>query len=99
MPRTTFLSVSPPAAVVGAPTLRWEGISSHPSSATFTVYLIGKSDGARTMSVLFALLPQVAEAVDHVVDAVVTTAQPGFYSAGGSDLPCYELTVNVGLSD
>lgn len=88
----------PPAAVVGPPTLRWEGPCAEPSSATFTVYLIAKADG-RAMPRLYELIPKVAVAIDSVTDAVITTAQPGFFSAGGSELPTYELTVSVGLSE
>lgn len=89
-------AVSPPEAVVGPPRLAWEGYCTGPTSATFRVALVvANTDHA--MERLWDLMPQVAEAIDSVPDAAVTRADPGTFSSGGSDLPAYDITVEVSL--
>lgn len=87
-------AVDPPAVVIGPPTLGWDTTSAEPSSARFSLYLVAAATD-RALERLWALLPLVAAAVDAVPGAVVKTASPGFYQAGGVELPSYTVTVEA----
>lgn len=89
-------AVDPPGIVLGPPALAWEGMCSGPTSATFLVYVVVAAD-ERYLEQLWELVPLVADALDSVPDATVTGAVPGAYQSGGSELPCYEITVEVSL--
>lgn len=89
-------SVDPPGAVLGPPSLVWGGYCSGPVSATFLVYVLEKADG-RALERLWDWVPLVSAAIDSVPDAVVIRADPGVYNSGGTDLPTYELTVEVSI--
>lgn len=86
--------IDPPASVLAAPSLSWDGPCHEPSTASFRVYVIVAMDD-RALDRLWDLVPQVAEAVDTVPEAVVTRATPGVYTSGGVDLPSYDLTVET----
>lgn len=85
-----------PAVIVGPPSLNWGGIGRPPTDAAFLVYVIADID-ERAMGVLWDLTPVVAEAIDTYSEGVVTRADPGVYTVGGTDMPCYEITVEIGL--
>lgn len=89
---------SPPAAVIGPPTLTWDTPGSFPRMATFQVALVVR-ESDRAAEKLYEMVPAAVEAIEtHTVDAVVTTAAPGLFQSGAVDLPSYSLTVEVGLS-
>lgn len=88
-------NVDPPATLLGPPQLKWEAYCSDPTSAQFMVYLVVPAKD-RAIEQLWDLVPKVAEALDES-DAVVRRADPGTFNAGGSDLPSYELTVEVAV--
>lgn len=89
-------NVDPPAVVLGPPQLTWDAYVSVPTSARLVVYLSVALDD-RSMDKLLDLLPLVTEAIESVKDCVVTLATPTAYTAGNSDLPAYEITVEVAL--
>ena len=90
-------TVRPPAAVVGPPRLQWEAGCLGPTSATFIVIIMVALD-KRAVEQLLDLVPKVADAIDEqVIDAAVISADPAIFNAGGTDLPSYELTVEVSL--
>lgn len=88
--------VSPPGAVVGAPTFRWETGSAAPTSARWPVWLVVTA-GDRAAQHLWELLPPVTEALDGVLDAAVVEASPGTYPTSGGDLPAYIIEIEVNL--
>lgn len=88
--------VNPPEAVIGPPQLVWEGFCAGPSTATFRISLV-VANTDRAMEVLWDLLPTVTAAIDTVPDAVVTRADPGSFTSGGSALPAYDITVECSL--
>jgi hypothetical protein len=90
-------AIDPPGVVLGPPTVTWQAFAEFPTDATFIVYAIVPFSDLSLES-LWDLLPLVSEAVDTVTNAAVTTATPAFYTAGGTDLPCYQITVEVSLS-
>lgn len=91
-------NVDPDAVVLGPPTLEWAGVCPGPTSARWTVYVVVKASD-RALQRLWDLVPAVADAVDAVPDAAVIRADPGVFSAGGVDLPCYQIQVDVSLGD
>lgn len=88
--------LDPPAIVIGPPRLDWETGSPEPTTARLLVIVAVTADD-RALPRLWALVPQVAAAIEDVVDAVVLSASPGSWMAGGADLPCYEITTEVSL--
>jgi hypothetical protein len=88
-------NVTSNTAIIGPPALIWEGMCDGPTSARFLVYVVAVPADERAIERLWELVPLVAEAIDDVTDAVVTTALPGQW--GSANLPCYELTVEVSL--
>lgn len=90
-------AVDPPAAVLGPPTLSWDGYDPDPSAAFFSLALVAPADD-RALTTLLGFLPLVVAAVDTVTDAVVTTATPGSLPVGGNaELPAYLLSIEVSL--
>lgn len=88
--------IDPPGTVLGPPALTWEGYCDGPTSARFLVYVVVPVD-ERALERLWALVPQVANAVqEQVSDATVTRADPGTFT-GTVDLPCYEIQIDVSL--
>jgi hypothetical protein len=91
------VAMSPPAVLIGAPTLNFQAYCREPSSATYTLYLVVPL-GAKPMEQLWDLVPKVTEALDEMPDAAVTTARPGgVFNNAGTDLPCYEIPTEVSL--
>ncbi|TKG58053.1 hypothetical protein [Prauserella endophytica] len=90
-------TVRPPGVFVGPPRLQWQAMSSAPTSATFVVIVMVAMD-KRALGRLLELTPRVAEAIDSLLpDAAVMSADPGVFLSGGTDLPSYEITVEVSL--
>ncbi|MEQ4301589.1 hypothetical protein ABNF97_09380 [Plantactinospora sp. B6F1] len=90
-------AVQPPAAVLSAPSFTWEtGCVGPPTDARWLVYLVAAAD-EKAVEWLWEHLPAVAEALDRVPSAAVQRADPGAYQASPSELPCYEIQVDVGL--
>ncbi|MGH3095839.1 MAG: hypothetical protein ACRDMV_07540 [Streptosporangiales bacterium] len=95
--RSVGAVVDPPAAVIGPPTLTWGAYCAEPTSARFDVYVVVNADDWAGEA-FFGLAPAVAKAVDGVPDAALAgAAEPGTYQSGGTTLPAYHLTVEVGL--
>ncbi|MFF5992584.1 hypothetical protein [Prauserella flavalba] len=91
-------NVDPPAALVGPPRLQWETVCAEPSSATFVVHvMVAMSE--RALGQLWDLVPRVTAAIDGLLPEVsVQTATPGVFTTGRTDLPSYDITVEVSLS-
>lgn len=89
-------AIDPPAALVGAPTLVWEGPCPKPTSATLSVVIVVSAD-ERAERRLWELLPGVTAAIDALDYASVSRAVPGLFGEGGTGLPCYEIETEVSL--
>lgn len=89
-------NVDPPALIVGPPTLSWDGYGGGPTSARVIVYLIVPSDD-RVLERLGELVTEVADVLDAAGEAVVLRADPGTFTVSGSELPSYELLVEMAL--
>jgi len=87
---------TPPAIILGVPTLEWSGTCAGPTDVTFFAYLVVPFDG-RTVERLWGLIEAVGDAVDATDFAVVVSARPGTYPSGGVDLPAYELEIQTNL--
>lgn len=90
------VSADPPAVLIGPPSLTWDGYVSAPTDARYELILMVAAD-ERANERLWDLLPQVAAAVDTVQDAVVRSAEPGAWTTGTTELPCYRITVETSL--
>ncbi|WP_435582917.1 hypothetical protein [Amycolatopsis thermoflava] len=89
-------NIDPPALLIGAPQLTWDGYGPAATSATFPVFVI-VAKNERALERLWEFVGPVAAAVDTVADAVVQTADPGTFPTGTQELPCYSLSVEVSL--
>lgn len=86
-----------PALYVGAPQLAWETGDSAPTTAIYIVIAVVDAD-ERAIERLWDLSTAVAEAVDmRLPNAAVTSAGPGTFVLGATQLPCYNITIEVGL--
>lgn len=89
-----------PAAVVGAPTLRFRAYDTQPSEATFPVTIVESLDQS-TLDRLWDLLPLVVETLCGESD--VTTLEEVTPTVWPSDrpnqepMPAYQLTAEVNL--
>ena len=91
--------IQPPATVLGPPALRWESPAIAPSDARFLVYAIEAAND-RALERLWDLVEVVVEVVDAVSpSAAVISAEPAVYESGTTQLPCYEIVVEVALND
>ncbi|GEL17687.1 hypothetical protein [Pseudonocardia asaccharolytica] len=88
--------IDPPGVVLGPPALTWGGPCADPVSARWLVAVVVAAD-ERALPRLWDLAPLVAAAVDTVPDAVVIRADPGVWSTGTTELPCYELQIETSL--
>lgn len=91
-------TLRPPAALVGAPTLRAER-SSEISEASFPVLVVLSGNGG-TLGVFMKLVPQIVEAIEsYIPNAVVQDEMvPVVFEADGqTELPAYLLTVDVSI--
>lgn len=86
--------VNPPGVVLGPPSLTWDAYHSGPTRITVPVWAVVAADD-RAIAALYEHLQAVTEALEESGELVVTTARPGVHPAGGSDLPAYEITVEV----
>lgn len=89
--------IRPPCTVLGPPALRWETDSVSPSDARFLVYVVEQLS-AGAVERLWDLVPVVSAAIDENTGAVVLEAAPAVYLQGNTQLPCYELVVEVPLN-
>jgi hypothetical protein len=95
--RGVGLQADPPAVVVPPPNLTWNAMGDEPTDATFTVALL-VSFNDRITEELLKWQPLVVAALQTVDNTVVTTAVLGSWPAGGgTDLPAYLITTEVGL--
>lgn len=89
--------------VVGMPGLQWEtygnfgGGTPPPTTARFVVFLVVPMD-PRAMARLFDHIEDVTAAVETVENAVVISAEPGFYNDNTANKPCYTISVEMGLT-
>ncbi len=88
----------PPAAILAPPALRWDGPTGYgPREASWITYLVVPV-GDRFVAELYRLLPTVVNALEGpATDAVVSSAEPGVYRAGSTELPAYLITAEVAL--
>lgn len=83
-------------AVIAPPVVDWQAFCREPTGCTFIVHLIVPFDQYATAR-LYDLVEPVAEAIEASDPAfAVTNAAPGLLPQGGSQLPTYALTVEVG---
>lgn len=93
---TRSAAVSPPALAFGPPTFTWAVPGSIPSAMTLTAALVvAVSDQASAR--LYALLPQVHEAIETAAGAVIRRATPGSFDTESGALPAYLLEIEVSL--
>lgn len=90
-------AVQPPATLLGPPTFAFEAYLPEPTTARLVVALVVKAD-AQAQRRLLALLPAVTAAIHNDTDAVVTSATPGSWQSGGSELPAYLVEIEVSLT-
>lgn len=87
-----------PTLVIGPPQIEREGPDTEPTGATFAVYAVVEN-GDRATERLCLLEPEVAAAIDKLTRGVVRGPSVPFpYPQGQTDLPSYQLIVEVGLS-
>lgn len=90
-------TVDGPTAVVAVPALVWESHCPEPTGAQWVVHLVVDAND-RAVERLWQLVTDVSTAVDkHFPDGSVIRADPGTWSAGGSELPSYAIQVDVAL--
>jgi len=100
--RDVGAAVDPPAYVIGPPSLRWEAIGSASSvgssSMRVFVYVIEVADEL-AVERLWTRVPAVGAAIDeHVLDAVVISAEPDTFITGQTQLPCYRVELEMSLA-
>lgn len=86
----------PPAALVAPPELTWDAYSSDPTGARFVVVVMVAADGQANRR-LWDLVPRAAVAIETVEDAAVRQASPGLWTTGSTELPCYQIQIEVSL--
>jgi hypothetical protein len=95
---TVAATVSPPAVVVGPPTLSWDGVGSivtgQPTTAQWSVYLV-VAQNQYAIDVLLSLVTQITAAIEQFTSAVVLGARPGIYPSPQGNLPAYVITVQM----
>lgn len=84
-----------PAVVIGPPSLTFDGYGTA-TDATFLVYVVVAAN-AQALPKLWDLVPPAYEAIEANSDGVVRRADPGVWTAGTADLPCYEIAVEYPL--
>lgn len=82
--------------IIAPPIVSWGAYRKEPTECTFIVHLVVPFDQYAT-SRLYDLVEPVQVAIELVPDFAVTDASPGMLPQGGSQLPTYALTVEVGL--
>lgn len=96
--RGVGVALAPPAVVVAPPTLRWGAFDEAPTEASFVVAVV-VAQTPRAHLELAELVGPVHVALEAAgIGAVGDTAEPGTWPAGGgSELPAYLISVEVGL--
>ncbi|MBB4689824.1 hypothetical protein [Amycolatopsis jiangsuensis] len=90
-------SVTGVGAVITPPTVSWGGFGGpEPSEATFVVHLVVPFDQYATAR-LYQLVEPVVAAIEGDPLFAVSSASPGLLQQGGTQLPTYAITVDVGL--
>ncbi|MEU8636788.1 hypothetical protein AB0C38_31845 [Amycolatopsis sp. NPDC048633] len=90
-------TVSSVGAVITPPTVAWDSFArSAPTEATFVVHLVVPLDEYATAR-LYDLVEPVVDAIEADPLFAVASASPGLLQQGGTQLPTYALTVDVGL--
>lgn len=85
------------SAVITPPIVSWGSFGgSEPSEATFVVHLVVPSDQYATAR-LYELVEPVVAAIESAPLFAVPSASPGLLRQGGTDLPTYAISVDVGL--
>jgi len=74
----------------------WEGYCPEPTEAAFIVWAVVDADD-RALPRLWDLVAVVSDALDEVKDAAVRRAHPATYPSGSTELPAYQITVEVSL--
>jgi hypothetical protein len=93
-PGTTVTGVG---VVITPPTVAWDSFGqSTPTEATFVVHLVVPFDQYATAR-LYELVEPVRNAIEADPLFAVASASPGLLQQGGTQLPTYALTVDVGL--
>lgn len=91
-------NLAPPAVVFGPPSIEFTNFNvPNAGDSTIQIYLV-VSAGDRALERLVGLLDSLVQAVFDATDFAVTEALPGMFSTGGTELPCYVLTVLMGAS-
>lgn len=87
-----------PAVYVPPPSLTWDGYVQDPTEAIFEIVLAVAAD-EKAIDRLFRHLGPLTAAIDAAdsVDATVKSAEPGVWRAGGVELPCYFVRVEVSI--
>lgn len=90
--------IDPPAATVSLPRLTFEGPEPGvPTGATFIVPVFAAREGDVSDG-LAEWVTKVTVVIDELDSAVVKTAEPGTWPAGGNvELPAYLIEVEVAL--
>lgn len=90
-------TVDGPTAMLAVPALTWESHCVEPTGATWVVHLVVDVN-ERAVERLWDLIGTVSAAIDkEFLDGSVIRADPGTWSAAGSELPSYALQVDVAL--
>lgn len=91
-------TVTAPALVIGPPELDFEvAASSDPTGARFPVWVV-VDQSEHAIEQLCGLVPEVVAAIEQYTDgAVQPPAVPFAFPQGTTDLPSYQLIVEVGL--
>jgi hypothetical protein len=94
-PSATVIGVG---ALLGPPTVEWGsyGQGAPPTAATFVVHLAVPFDQYATAR-LYELVEPVVTAIEANPLFTVASASPALIQQGGTQLPTYALTVDVGL--
>ncbi|WP_329069009.1 hypothetical protein [Amycolatopsis sp. NBC_01480] len=84
-------------AVITPPTVTWGSYGgSAPTEASFVVHLVVPFDQYATAR-LYELVEPVVAAIEGDALFAVAAASPGLLQQGGTQLPTYAITVDVGL--
>ncbi|MFI6308488.1 hypothetical protein ACIBCH_41900 [Amycolatopsis thailandensis] len=83
--------------VIAPPSVAWDSFGRcGPTEATFVVHLVVPFDEYATTR-LYELVEPIVTAIETDPLFTVASASPGLLKQGGTDLPTYAITVDVGL--
>ena len=91
--------LSPPCLAIGLPNVEWNGNTTDPTDAVFTVGLIASAQRLESLhNTLMEYLPDVSEALERISpNAEIRRASPGTWPNSGVDLPAYLIEIEVAL--